>query len=73
MMGRLRCWLVGHEAYLRQKRGLDGRPVHPHVIVWECARCHAFLGETPLGESVSLRAAVVELLERVRVRIRGSL
>jgi hypothetical protein len=52
----LRCLLEGHEPLMRQKRDDVGRPVKPHVLIWECANCHRELGETALGAKWNLLA-----------------
>jgi hypothetical protein len=54
----LRCLLGGHEALLRQKRDDAGRAVKPHILIWECARCHRELGETALGAKWNLLAKI---------------
>ena len=54
----LRCLLGGHEPLMRQKRNDMGRPVKPHVLLWECGRCYRELGETALGAKWNLLATI---------------
>ena len=52
----LHCLLGGHEPLMRQKRDDVGRPIKPHVLIWECGKCHRELGETALGAKWNLLA-----------------
>jgi hypothetical protein len=52
----LRCLFEGHEPLMRQKRDDVGRPIKPHVLIWECGQCHRGLGETALGARWNLLA-----------------
>jgi hypothetical protein len=54
----LRCLLGGHEPLMRQKRNDMGRPVKPHVLIWECVRCYRELGETALGAKWNMLAKI---------------
>jgi hypothetical protein len=41
---------------MRQKRDDVGRPIKPHVLIWECGNCQRELGETALGAKWNLLA-----------------
>lgn len=65
-MSTLACWLLDHDAMLRQRRDDDGRAIKPHTLDWECRCCGCLVGSTQLVPRWSLVATLRRQAARLR-------